>query len=84
MIISVVGSGGKTTLIKKLAKQYREEGKTVLVTTSTHMFIEEQTLCTVGDAVRAMIPAAVLSHLEEYYSPTETDPKTCDLSNKIP
>ena len=46
MIISVVGSGGKTTLIKKLAKQYRAEGKTVLVTTSTHMFMEEDTLLT--------------------------------------
>ena len=46
MIISVVGSGGKTTLIKKLAGQYRGEGKTVLVTTTTHMFIEEDTLLT--------------------------------------
>lgn len=46
MIIAVVGSGGKTTLIKKLAKQYRSEGKTVLVTTTTHMFIEEDTLLT--------------------------------------
>ena len=46
MTICVVGSGGKTTLIKKLAEQYRREGKTVLVTTSTHMFIEEDTLLT--------------------------------------
>ena len=46
MIIAVVGSGGKTTLIKSLAKQYRAEGKKVLVTTSTHMFIEEDTLLT--------------------------------------
>lgn len=46
MIISVVGSGGKTTLIKKLASQYLSEGKTVLVTTTTHMFIEEETLLT--------------------------------------
>ena len=46
MIIAVVGSGGKTTLVKKLAKQYREEGKTVLVTTSTHMFMEENTILT--------------------------------------
>ena len=30
-------------------------------------FMKEQTLCTVGDAVRAMIPASVLSHLEEVY-----------------
>ena len=46
MIISVVGAGGKTTLIKKLAAQYRREGKTVLVTTTTHMLIEEDTLLT--------------------------------------
>ena len=46
MIVAVVGSGGKTTLIKKLAEQYRIEGKTVLVTTTTHMFIEADTLLT--------------------------------------
>ena len=46
MIIAVVGSGGKTTLIKNLAKKYRAEGKNVLVTTTTHMFIEEDTLLT--------------------------------------
>ena len=46
MIIAVVGSGGKTTLIKKLASRYRREGKAVLITTTTHMFIEEDTLLT--------------------------------------
>ncbi len=46
MIICVVGSGGKTTLIKKLAEQYQKAGKTVFVTTSTHMFIEPDTLLT--------------------------------------
>lgn len=46
MIIAVVGSGGKTTLIKKLASQYLSAGKTVFVTTTTHMFIEEDTLLT--------------------------------------
>lgn len=46
MTIAVVGSGGKTTLIKKLASRYRSEGKTVLITTTTHMFIEEDTLLT--------------------------------------
>ena len=34
-------------------------------------FIKEQTLCTVGDAVRAMIPASALSRLEEIYRPTD-------------
>ncbi len=46
MMISVVGSGGKTTLIKQMADRYRSEGKTVLVTTTTHMFIEGDTLLT--------------------------------------
>ena len=46
MIVAVVGSGGKTTLIKTLAEQYRAEGKTVFVTTTTHMFIENETLLT--------------------------------------
>jgi xanthine dehydrogenase accessory factor len=46
MIIAIVGSGGKTTLIKNLAAKYRSEGKNVLVTTSTHMFIEKDTLLT--------------------------------------
>ena len=51
MIIAVVGSGGKTTLIKNLAEQYRREGKAVLVTTTTHMFIEPDTLLTDDPAV---------------------------------
>ena len=51
MMIAVVGSGGKTTLIKNLAARYRSEGKTVLVTTTTHMFIEEDTLLTDDAAV---------------------------------
>ena len=55
MILAVVGSGGKTTLIKKLAAQYRSEGKTILVTTTTHMFIEEDTLLT--DDASAIIQA---------------------------
>ena len=44
MIISIIGSGGKTTRMKQLLHQYKEEGKTVLMTTSTHMRIEEDTL----------------------------------------
>ena len=46
MITAVVGSGGKTTLIHKLAERYRAEGKSVFVTTTTHMFIEADTLLT--------------------------------------
>lgn len=46
MITAVVGFGGKTTLIKELAKQYQTQGKKVFVTTTTHMLIEEDTLLT--------------------------------------
>ena len=46
MIKAIVGSGGKTTLLKTLAEQYRGQGKTVFVTTTTHMLVEEDTLLT--------------------------------------
>lgn len=46
MMIAFVGSGGKTTLLKKMAADFRNQGKTVLVTTTTHMFIEEGMLLT--------------------------------------
>ena len=46
MIISIVGSGGKTTLLKNLAAQYRREGKRVFVTTTTHMYTEPDMLLT--------------------------------------
>ena len=57
MIIAVVGSGGKTTTIKRLAKHYLEEGKKVFVTTTTHMFVEEDTLLSDN-------PAEIIEHLE--------------------
>ncbi|MGN0982615.1 MAG: selenium cofactor biosynthesis protein YqeC [Candidatus Limivicinus sp.] len=46
MIRAFVGAGGKTTLIHQQAEQYRAEGKSVFVTTSTHMRIEPDTLLT--------------------------------------
>lgn len=46
MIIAIAGSGGKTTLLKKLAREYLDQGKTVFVTTTTHMYIEDDTLLT--------------------------------------
>ncbi len=46
MIRAVVGAGGKTGLIRKMAEDFRKKGKKVFVTTSTHMFIEEDTLLT--------------------------------------
>lgn len=46
MIRAIVGAGGKTSLIKKMANEYREQGRKVFVTTSTHMFVEKDTLVT--------------------------------------
>lgn len=46
MITAVVGAGGKTTLIHRLAAEYRAEGKKVFVTTTTHMYAEADTLLT--------------------------------------
>ena len=46
MTIAIVGSGGKTTLLKQLAARYRAEGRRVFVTTTTHMFPEPDTLLT--------------------------------------
>lgn len=51
MTIAIVGSGGKTTLLKALAEQYRAAGKTVFVTTTTRMFREANTLLTDDAAV---------------------------------
>lgn len=58
MIQAVVGSGGKTTLIHRLAAEARARGEKVLVTTTTHMRIEPDTLLT-GEA------APILRALEE-------------------
>lgn len=44
MIRAFVGAGGKTTLIHRQATAFRAEGKRVFVTTSTHMFLEPDTV----------------------------------------
>lgn len=46
MITAVIGAGGKTSLVHALAQRYRQEGKKVFVTTTTHMFVEPDTLLT--------------------------------------
>lgn len=59
MIISIVGAGGKTTKMYALKDQYVKEGKSVLMTTSTHMLIEEHTL--VNQSVDV-----IKSHIEQF------------------
>ena len=55
MIRAFVGSGGKTGTIYKQAAAYREEGKRVLVTTSTQMGAREDTI--IGDDALPVIEA---------------------------
>ena len=43
-VIAVVGAGGKTTLIRRLAGRSLSEGKKVFVTTTAHMIAEPDTL----------------------------------------
>lgn len=40
-VISVAGAGGKTTYIRNKAKEYLDQGKKVLITTTTHMVLSE-------------------------------------------
>ncbi len=47
--ICVVGSGGKTSLLYHLANAYRKQGKTVLVTTTTKMYIPSAYTVLSGD-----------------------------------
>lgn len=44
MIRAFVGAGGKTTWIRRYIKKYLDQGKKVFVTTSTHMYVESDTL----------------------------------------
>lgn len=42
-IISVIGAGGKTSLLHKMSDYYLEKKETVLLTTTTHMMLEKDT-----------------------------------------
>ena len=63
MIISVIGSGGKTTYIHELKDKYVSLNKTVLMCTTTHMLIEEDTLVDPGyDEIMQRIEAYGYCH----------------------
>ncbi len=42
--IAAAGAGGKTTILKRLAEEYRQTGQKPIVTTTTHMFREDSPL----------------------------------------
>ena len=49
-VIAVAGAGGKTTLIHCLAARFRKKGLRVLITTTTHMLRESDTVTDPGAA----------------------------------
>ncbi|WP_160688130.1 selenium cofactor biosynthesis protein YqeC [Clostridium sp. C2-6-12] len=72
-IISFVGGGGKTSLIYELGKELSREGKKVIVTTTTRMFMPENKVILTGkreDIIRLlhsenMITAGMVDHEEK-------------------
>ena len=63
MITAVVGAGGKTSLIRQLAAEARAAGRSVLVTTTTHMFIEEDTLC--AEYIQSLLEGKPLENMPQ-------------------
>ena len=43
--VAVIGAGGKTTALWRLAEERRDAGAPVLVTTSTHILIPADSVC---------------------------------------
>ena len=41
-VVSAAGAGGKTSAIRRLAQEYIESGQRVIVTTTTHMMVEDR------------------------------------------
>lgn len=41
-VVSAPGAGGKTSAIRRLAQEYIESGQRVIVTTTTHMMVEDR------------------------------------------
>ena len=53
--IAAVGAGGKTSLLKKLAEKYKEEGQKPLLVTTTHMKKEESPFFTLEDSLEKIL-----------------------------
>ncbi len=53
--VAVVGAGGKTSVIFRLAKELEALGKRVIITTTTHMFREPGALAASAEEVRRLM-----------------------------
>ena len=53
-VISIVGAGGKTTTIRRLAQEYADAGWKVAVTTTTHMQIETRSCFLLDESMKQL------------------------------
>ena len=60
-IVYVCGAGGKTTYIRKRARAEAEKGLAVLVTTTTRMLLEKDTVTDPESAAKALLPGHVVT-----------------------
>lgn len=59
-VISIVGSGGKTTLLYSLAREFARLGKRVAVTTTTHIFRPDETdLPVFTNGMPSLVPSRI-------------------------
>ncbi|MBQ3869223.1 MAG: primosomal protein N' [Clostridia bacterium] len=66
---------------KQIDHVYEKEYSLTPVMLGLAEYIEETTLCSFGDAVRAVFPVSVLGTVKEYYEPTDKIPE--GLNDKV-
>ncbi|HAE42120.1 MAG TPA: putative selenium-dependent hydroxylase accessory protein YqeC [Clostridiales bacterium] len=76
-VITVTGSGGKTTIISELANQLLEAGKKVVITTTTKIYLPEA-----NNAI-TILNETILKHINLQYQGIVFAGKSIDSNNKL-
>jgi probable selenium-dependent hydroxylase accessory protein YqeC len=76
-VITVTGSGGKTTMISQLADQLLVAGKRIVITTTTHIYLPEA-----NNAI-TILSGSVLAQLKLQYQGIVFAGKSIDSNNKL-
>ena len=78
-VVAVVHNSATAKRIKSIAGLCSERICLSEEMLSLCLWLHEQTLCTVGEAVRCVLPSAAMSHMVDYFSPIPgTDPQSFD------
>ena len=81
VIIKIHDATDSDITYKQVEHVYRREYSLSHVMLGLAEYIEETTLCSFGDAIRAVFPVSVLGTLKEYYEPTGKIPE--GLNSKV-